>query len=113
MLFALADFTARASSRILPALHVVEIYGRVPFFYYILHFYILHLLSLVMVMFARAYGTRAPAHTDLQSRRLPGASFGLSGVYLIWACVVAALYLPCRWFAGLKARRRDWWLSYL
>jgi uncharacterized membrane protein len=27
--------------------------------------------------------------------------------------VLAALYPACRWFAGLKRRRSDWWLSYL
>jgi hypothetical protein len=34
-------------------------------------------------------------------------------VYLVWALVVAMLYLPCRWFADLKRRRQDAWLSYL
>ena len=42
-----------------------------------------------------------------------GFGFWLPGVYLVWALVVLALYLPCRWFARLKATRRDWWLSYL
>jgi hypothetical protein len=42
-------------------------------------------------------------------------SYGLSlgAVYLIWVAVVLALYPLCRWFADVKARRRDWWLSYL
>jgi hypothetical protein len=43
----------------------------------------------------------------------PQAAFSLPIIYLIWISVVAVLYLPCRWFAGVKARRRDWWLSYL
>ena len=34
-------------------------------------------------------------------------------VYAVWIVVVAVMYYPCRWFAGVKARRRDWWLSYL
>jgi hypothetical protein len=37
----------------------------------------------------------------------PLATFG------VWVLVVAALYPLCRWVAGVKARRRDWWLSYL
>jgi hypothetical protein len=41
------------------------------------------------------------------------AGFGLPGVYAFWLFAVAILYFPCRWFAGLKARRRDVWLSYL
>jgi hypothetical protein len=37
----------------------------------------------------------------------------LPGVYAIWVGVVVALWPLCRWFARLKATRRDWWLSYL
>jgi hypothetical protein len=43
----------------------------------------------------------------------PGWGFSLPIVYAIWIAVVASLYYPCKWFAGVKARRRDWWLSYL
>jgi len=43
-----------------------------------------------------------------------GWGTGLVNVYLIWVFVVLALYVPCRWFAGVKMRRRDlWWLGYL
>jgi hypothetical protein len=37
----------------------------------------------------------------------------LPGVYLVWLLVVSALYPLCRWFAGLKQRRTEWWWSYL
>jgi hypothetical protein len=46
----------------------------------------------------------------------PPADFGigLAGAYVAWVVVVAVLYLPCRWFAGVKRRRPDLWvLSYL
>jgi hypothetical protein len=43
----------------------------------------------------------------------PGFGFDLWVVYAVWVAVVAMLYPVCRWFAGLKQRRRDWWLSYL
>jgi hypothetical protein len=39
--------------------------------------------------------------------------FDLWVVYAAWIVAIAALYPICRWFAGLKARRRDAWLSYL
>ena len=42
-----------------------------------------------------------------------GYGVGLAGVYVVWMLVIAILYPYCRWVAGVKARRRDWWLSYL
>ncbi|MEA3522335.1 MAG: hypothetical protein U9R50_05125, partial [Campylobacterota bacterium] len=39
-------------------------------------------------------------------------TYELLPTYVAWICVVVLLYLPCKWFAGLKARRKDWWLSY-
>jgi len=43
----------------------------------------------------------------------PGWGFTLPVVYLAWVTVVLAVYPLCRWFAALKARRRNAWLSYL
>ncbi len=42
-----------------------------------------------------------------------GYGVGLAGVYAVWVLVVLLLYPFCRWVAGIKARRRDWWLSYV
>jgi hypothetical protein len=39
--------------------------------------------------------------------------FSLAMVYVLWGAFVVLLYVPNRWFAALKARRSDWWLSYL
>jgi protein-S-isoprenylcysteine O-methyltransferase Ste14 len=45
--------------------------------------------------------------------RLQGLGFSLPWVYVAWIVVLALLYPLCRYWQGLKARRRDWWLSYL
>jgi len=42
-----------------------------------------------------------------------GNGFPLWVVYLSWIGGVLLLYPLCKWFAGVKSRRRDWWLSYL
>jgi hypothetical protein len=42
-----------------------------------------------------------------------GFGVGLPGVYLIWITIVVMLYPLCRWVAAVKARRQDWWLSYV
>jgi uncharacterized membrane protein len=93
------------------ALAVVEVYGRVPFFYYVIHFYLLHGLAILTLMLVKHMVHVSIADTAIG--KVGHGWFALRGVYLVWICVVAALYLPCRWFAGVKARRRDWWLSYL
>ena len=103
----------RDTPRILrPAL----VFGRVPMFYYVLHFPLIHLLA-VVVCYAR-YGD---AHWMFESARLdqypftqpPGWGFSLPFVYLTWALVVLVMFPACRWFAALKQRRADWWLTYL
>ena len=111
LVFAAADWALER--RWIPrALGVVEIYGRVPFFYYVLHFYLLHVLALgtlMVVMHTVHVHPGLPFFSEAPAQ----ATFSLPVVYGIWIAVVAALYLPCRWFAGVKARRRDWWLSYV
>jgi uncharacterized membrane protein len=90
--------------------------GKVPLFYYLLHFTLIHLLA-VAVCFLR-YGS---AHWMTESPDLghypfsppPGWGFSLPVVYLAWAFVVVAMYPLCRWFAALKRRRSEAWLSYL
>jgi hypothetical protein len=43
----------------------------------------------------------------------PGVRFNLAVVYVYWFIGVLLLYPLCKWFAAVKARRRDWWWSYL
>jgi len=110
VVFAVMDYALER--RWIPrALGVVEIYGRVPFFYYVLHFYLLHVLAIVTLMCVTHTVHVSIAATAMG--KVGHGWVGLPGVYLVWICVVAVLYYPCRWFAGVKARRRDWWLSYL
>lgn len=92
---------------------IVSVYGRVPFFYYILHFYLLHTL-LVIVFFASNH--TAAEIADPQSPflfRPVRFGYDLWIVYLVWITVVAALYLPCRWFNEYKIRHSQWWLKYI
>jgi len=90
--------------------------GKVPMFYYLLHFPLIHLLA-VGVCYAR-YGQvhwmfESPTIDKFPITPPPGWGFSLPIIYLIWVSVVAALYPLCRWFAALKQRRNDAWLSYL
>ncbi len=93
------------------------IFGRVPLFYFLVHFFLIHCLA-VLLAFMR-YGDTGLHMTTLPSMTMSGnkfpADYGLSlwGVYVAWIAVVAIMYPVSRWFADLKQRRSDWWLSYL
>jgi uncharacterized membrane protein len=103
----------RGAPRLLaPALVI----GRVPLFYYVLHFFLVHALAVVLC-YAR-YGTahwmfESPALDSYPFASPPGWGVPLPAVYLVWIVVVTAMYPLCRWFADVKQRRGDPWLSYL
>jgi uncharacterized membrane protein len=84
--------------------------GRVPFFFYLVHLYVIHSLA-VAVGLAQGFSLRQMAVLFIENPKGFGVSLG--SVYLIWALVVLALYPACVWFAGVKARRSDWWIRYL
>jgi uncharacterized membrane protein len=91
------------------------IVGKVPMFYFLLHIPLIHLIA-VAVCYAR-YGAihwmfESPTLSQFPITPPPGWGFPLPIVYLIWVSVVLALYPLCRWFAALKQRRGDLWLSY-
>lgn len=90
--------------------------GQVPMFYFLAHFALIHglavLVSLVRYGTAR-YMVESPDLAHFPISEPPGWPLPLWGVYLIWIGAVAALYPMCRWFAGVKRRRSDWWLRYL
>jgi len=89
--------------------------GRVPFFFYMLHIPLIHALALV-VSLARLGAVSPWLFTNHPMGNPPppdGYTWSLGLLYLVWAIAVAILYPACRWFAELKARRRDAWLSFL
>jgi uncharacterized membrane protein len=95
------------------------VFGRVPLFYFVAHFYLIHVLSFFSTWLrygARSYPILFSAPPAMGgSGDLFPADFGypLWVVYAVWLFVVISLYPACRWFANLKATRTDWWLSYL
>ncbi len=92
------------------------IVGKVPMFYYIVHFTLLHALAVAV-----CYAINGDAHWLFESPTIdkypfvqpPNWGVSLGVVYRIWMSVVVLLFPVCRWFAGVKQRRRDWWLRYI
>src|ERR1700689_4171747 len=92
------------------------IIGKVPLFFYVLHFYLIHLLA-VVASYLR-YGEagemfRSPDVGHFPFSEPPDWGSSVPVVYLLWALVVLIMFPLCRWYAGVKRRRTDWWLSYL
>ena len=87
------------------------VFGRVPMFYYLIHIPLIHALALLAAVLSGMDIGFMFANTPPWF--WPGEyGFGLPVVYLVWAAVVISLYPLCRWFAELKSRRKDVWLSY-
>jgi uncharacterized membrane protein len=85
-------------------------FGRVPFAFYVPHFLLIHVIAILLGI---AQGFNARQFFTIFFFFPKGYGVGLPGVYALWAVVVIVLYPFCRWVAAVKARRRDWWLSYV
>ncbi|HEX5870726.1 MAG TPA: heparan-alpha-glucosaminide N-acetyltransferase domain-containing protein, partial [Longimicrobium sp.] len=87
-------------------------FGRVPLFFYVLQWVMAHGMGLLLSLAAgkpTSHFFGMPGFTPPEA----GAGFSLGVAYLCWLAGVALLYPLCRWFAAVKQRRDDWWLSYL
>lgn len=98
--------------------NTIRIYGRTAFFYYLIHFYLIHLLS-ALCFFGRGHSVQ-DAINIATSNSLPflfikpGEGYNLAIVYLIWIVVVVSLYPLCKWYDAYKTKHKEkWWLSYL
>lgn len=92
---------------------MIMVFGRVPFFYYVCHFYLLHLMCVVL-FFTSGYGwDQVIDPKSFMFFRPANFGVGLPAVYLIWILTIVLLYRPCKWFSEYKKAHRQWWLSYL
>ena len=85
-------------------------FGRAPLAFYIAHLYLIHALALLLGVVEGFAAAQFMTHYRFFPQ---GFGVSLLGVYLIWIAVVVFLYPLCRWVAAVKARRQDWWLSYV
>ncbi|MDR6809069.1 putative membrane protein [Dyadobacter sp. BE34] len=107
ILLALTEQTDNAFSRI------CTVYGRVPFFFFLVHFYLIHIMTMVIV-FLSGYTWQQATDDSLFFKFRPNEfGYPLGQTYLIWILIVVALYWPCKWYGEYRARKRTWWLSYL
>jgi uncharacterized membrane protein len=95
-----------------PAGRALATFGRVPLFYYLLQWYVIHGLA-VLAGLVRGFPVAWLFSPAALAPPPEGWSLSLPAIYGAWAVVLAVLYLPCRWFAGVKARHPGGWLAYI
>ena len=93
-----------------PIRNVLVTFGRAPLAFYIAHLYLIHATAILLGLTQGFAAQQFLTHYRFFPK---GFGVGLLGVYLIWIAVVVILYPLCRWVAAVKARRQDWWLSYV
>jgi uncharacterized membrane protein len=95
--------------------HWLEVFGRVPFFYYVLHIPLIHVVAVLisLVRTPASTGWLVANHPLMPPEVPPGYQWSLPLLYLVFALVVIALYFPCRWYSRVKAQSRNRWLSFL
>lgn len=99
--------------------HPLNVIGRVPLFYYVIHFWLIHLVASALAFVTHGSASLAWLFMPLPSMGGPAKLFPpdfgypLWAAYVVWIAVVLMMYPLCRWFAALKARHTGWWWGYL
>ena len=93
---------------------IITVYGRVPLFYYILHWYLLHFIMLAVVFLQGYHWADLQFGTFQFGRPQATSGLGLGAIYLVWLSVVVILYPLCNWYQRYKAKHPEkQWLRYL
>jgi uncharacterized membrane protein len=87
-----------------------EIYGNVPYFYFIGHLCLLRLINILLIALK---GLPFKSDGNPLVWQAQGFGFPLWAVYLFWLFVVATFYFPCKWYGNYKRTHGGWWLSYV
>ena len=93
----------------------VIVFGRVPFFFYVLHLYVIHILAMLLLVYeGREWSEYIFSARNLTSGSLSDFGLSLGAVYMIWVAVTILLYPLCRWYQKHREKNPSkWWLSYL
>jgi uncharacterized membrane protein len=92
----------------------IQVIGRVPMFYYLVHIYLIHLAAMVGAELS-GYSWSDMILTTWVSfdPKLQGFGFSLAVTYLVWLSLVVVIYFLCKWYDRYKQTHKHWWLSYM
>jgi len=93
---------------------IISVYGKVPLFYYILHWYLIHSLMFLLIFYQGFTWEELPFGAFQFGRPPANSGVELPYIYMIWAFVVITLYPLCKWYNRYKAaHRKKKWLRYI
>ena len=97
------------------ATEILIVFGRVPFFYYILHILIIHLGAILgLLITGKDWKLMILDNETMMSGALQGYGYSLLSVYIICILIVTLLYAICKKYMIYKLSNKDkWWLTYL
>ncbi len=97
------------------ALETVSVFGRVPLFYFVLHFYLIHAVALVLYMITSGTPwSQIDFSFNTGLGGIPrGAGYDLGWTYVAWFGTILVMYPMCTWYNRYKSTHKSWWLSYL
>lgn len=94
---------------------VLVVFGRVPFFYYVIHVLLIHSAALLtLVIMGNDWRLMIFDQSSFTTNKLANYGYSLGIVYLVWVLIVAILYPLCKKYMNYKlGNPQKWWLSYL
>jgi uncharacterized membrane protein len=95
--------------------NIVKVYGQVPLFYFLLHFFLLRITTNILFLLrghSFAEGIKGEPNFPFHFI-IPGEGYSLAVVYLVWLAVVVTSYPLCKWYGTYKRTHNNWWVRYL
>ena len=93
---------------------IFVVYGRVPMFFYIIHWYVIHISMFVMIRMQGVEWNAMPFGLMQFGRPVSGVGLHLPYIYVYWICLVVCMYPLCSWYGKYKAKNKHiTWLKYL
>ena len=97
-----------------PLINIVSVYGKTPLFYFLLHFYLIHVIMIAVMLLQGFHWADLDFAGGIFGRPAAKKSgVTLWVVYIVWISVVLVLYKPCLWFGRYKATHQQFWLKYI
>lgn len=103
-------FTEQSKNKIA---NVLTVYGKVPFFYYVLHIYLIHILCVIYFYASGHHNSEIVTQGSFFNFRPSDMGFSLPITWLIWLAVIALLYLPSKWYDQFRAGKKHWIFKYI